>query len=969
VRLIFALTLLVCFPAAGLEEVWRYDMGCGLPHLPVVMSYDGQSGRCVYVASRLSNTIEVLSPQGRQVATFTRPRRIAGGIACNSVLDQILFEEGDGGLVLFNRQRPENFLAETGGTAAGGLAFADLDGDDLPEVLSASSEGTLCVYDRKMAPQWQYDAGQPLSGGIAGGPVFENWGGVYLVCGDGSVHAVVGTGEPLWRRALPPSGFATGNYRRLLVLEREARGSLVIVTDSTGSVYGLDANDGEVAWEARAGGTDAGTPAVVEGRLVVLCEDGACATLTDSGEVVSRGALPRGRYVARPLAADVDGDGREELVAATMDRRVVVASLDGIVKETLSLPGNASQGLVLSDIDEDGLLELITVTDCGRVICHKTSARNGWTHPAGNPAMNGYVPRRGPANGSLPLPAQKRARRSARVGSVTIRDFVKESPFGAAFVRARVTRKTETATAVIRRNGKVVGSTCKRIDSDGFYVPFVQTSSEPLTLDLSLYNIEDKVVASSSAIAIVSGPVRLVNLPPVDEFLHAVGLRADAFVTPSSWAVRDALEWIGGNGNSASMPAGTWTYCEAGGSSLYAPMQFAFLRGLSRQRGGSPWGVSILPGPVGVVAGQAPPGPRARAEWERRIGAPPQLELRLEVAAYLSGAAFIDWQPGEAVEAEGAVAGGRGTPYTPVAFMLDSRHGWRPDNALDRVWPKGRGERAIGAMLRHAYASHDMEDLPFGHLTSGPYGDIFDIVVSGAGPAKLDPYGVIWPLGDLEVEKTEAKNLIKYVEGGGILVADAALALRLRNYVPGIQFSGRTRIGTQVQTALAATGPVSAPYRYHVMNASSKRVLAWTDAGDPLLVWRPMGAGLLILGATDHWTDETDRLLPVAEALLRTLAEAFVPMQIPADFEVILNRVADGWIVGAINNSPAFRSGGGSAPVSSADSSECIVRLKRGSLLRFTPQMGQFKWNNTAGGLATTLPPGEAAVVRVTVQE
>ncbi|MCX5770240.1 MAG: PQQ-binding-like beta-propeller repeat protein, partial [Candidatus Hydrogenedentes bacterium] len=566
-RLILGLTLLASFLAAGLEEVWRYDLGCGLPHLPVVMSYEGQPGSCVYVASRLSNTIEVLSGVGREVATFTRPRRIAGGIACNSVLDQLLFEEGDGSLVLFNRQRPENFVAEgetlTGGVGEAQLAFADLDGDDLPEVLIAGGEGTLCVYDRKMAPQWQYDTGQPLSGGIAAGPVFGNGGGVYLVCRDGSVHAVGGAGEPLWRRELPPRGFTRGNHRRVLVLEREGRGSLVIVADATGSVYALGAADGELEWRVRVGGTDAGTPAVVGGRVVVLCEDGGYVALTDSGEVVSRGALPEGLYVPRPLAGDVDGDGGEELVAATMDRRVVVASLDGGVKETVSLPGNASQGLVLSDIDEDGLLELITVTDCGRVICHKTRAHDGWTHPAGNPEMNGYVPRRGPSGIRGESPEQKRARRSARVQSVTIRDFVEESPFGAAFVRARATRKTETASAVIRCNGRVVGSTRKRMDRDGFYVPFVQTSSEPLTLDLNLYNNEGRVVASSSDIPIASGPVRLVNLTPIDEFLQAVTSRADAFVTPRDWSVPDRVESIGGNGNSANVAAGT--YCEAGG--------------------------------------------------------------------------------------------------------------------------------------------------------------------------------------------------------------------------------------------------------------------------------------------------------------------------------------------------------------------------------------------------------------------
>jgi hypothetical protein len=455
----------------------------------------------------------------------------------------------------------------------------------------------------------------------------------------------------------------------------------------------------------------------------------------------------------------------------------------------------------------------------------------------------------------------------------------------------------------------------------------------------------------------------LVNLTPIDEFLQLVGARADAFVLPGDWTVPDELARAAGNGASARLPD-TGASCDAGGSSLYAPLQFAMLRGTSRQRGGRPWGVNISGEPVGVAAGAARPGP----EWERRIGAPPRLGTRLEVAAYLSGASFIDGGASATAEPARPLAGGRGTPYTPVAFMLDSHPGWGSSGKFYGPLPAARGERAADAMLRHAYASGAMEDLRFGHLTSGPYGDVFDIIVGGAGLADYESYGVIWPLGDLEIGKAEANDLIEYVAGGGILVADAALALRLRSFVPGIQFSGRTGIGTQVQTSLGATGPVRAPYRYHLMEGGTKRVLAWSDLADPLIVWRPVGKGLLIIGATDHWTDETDRLLPVAEALLRTLTDAFLPIHMPGDFEVILNRLADGWIVGAINNRPVFQMAAG-MPALDPDSSECVFRLKKGAPLRFTPQMGQFNWNNVAGGLTTTLPPGEAAVVRVTVQE
>ena len=157
---------------------------------------------------------------------------------------------------------------------------------------------------------------------------------------------------------------------------------------------------------------------------------------------------------------------------------------------------------------------------------------------------------------------------------------------------------------------------------------------------------------------------------------------------------------------------------------------------------------------------------------------------------------------------------------------------------------------------------------------------------------------------------------------------------------------------------------MAGPYRYHVMNPGNTPVLAWTDTGQPLVAWRPLGKGLLIVGATEHWLDETHHLLPVAEALLRLLAEAFTPIQMPENFEVLLNSTADGWLVGIINNNPAA---GGQPETPQAG--ECIISFKKGAPLRFTPHLGQFKWSNPANGLLTTLQPGEAAVVSVTLEE
>jgi hypothetical protein len=123
-----------------------------------------------------------------------------------------------------------------------------------------------------------------------------------------------------------------------------------------------------------------------------------------------------------------------------------------------------------------------------------------------------------------------------------------------------------------------------------------------------------------------------------------------------------------------------------------------------------------------------------------------------------------------------------------------------------------------------------------------------------------------------------------------------------------------------------------------------------------------------LIGATDHWTDETNRLLPVAEALLHVLADAFTPVQVPQGFEMILYRVPDGWIVGAFNNRPELKIVAG-ASVLDSGASECLIRWKKGAPQRFMPQLGDFSWNNTVRGLTTMLRPGEAAVVRVTMPQ
>lgn len=985
-RLTYVLIFLLAAPAVGLEELWQYDTGCPLPHLPVVMNFDGEPGRCIYLSSRLSDKIHVLKADGELAATFQRPRRVVAGIACSPVLDQLLFEETGGHLVLLNRLRPESYIIEADGlppeNGVNGLAFADINGDRLPEVLRANNHGAVCAYNRRMVPQWQYHAGHTLAGGIAAARVFKDSCGVFLVSEDGAMHGLTGDGRPLWRSQLPPGKFKPGPHRRPLVLQGEGLiPPLVIVTDSEGTVYALRADDGTLSWKMRVGRGDAGTPAVVEqedgGRLlVVVCEQGATAALDVLGNVVARGALPAGRYVPPPLCADVDDDGEFEILAATAAGAVVVAALDGTVEERLPLPGVASQGMILADIDYDFRLELISVTESGSVVCHKTRAARGWAHPAANPAYNGFAGFES-RRSTTPAPAEKHARRSIRVGSVISRDFLEHSPYGGVFVQARLTRKTNFASAVVRREGEIVGATCKPIGGEGLYVPFVQTSSEPVTLDLKLYDESGKLLASSSDLHITPRPVRLVRLSPIEEFLQAVAGRAEAFSTPPQWrlpVVAGKSYWDlaelgpqepagpaastasgqgppGSNKQAVLARAAKAPFGSVGGLGRYAALNFAFLRGMSRIKGGEPWGVNIC-----TQNGEPFDG-------AQRPGEPPMPGLRLQTAAYLSGAVFVDRTCEPATKGAFWYGGKRGVPYTPIAFMLPARQSWRPETA----GAVATGNEAVEAAMRHAYGRADGRDSLAGSIASGPYGDIFDLFPGVPGSEKLKQYPVVWPLGDFDLKKAGRKALARYVEDGGILVADAGLAGKLRRSVSGVEFTRQTAVGTQVQTALAATAPVDAPFPYRVMKVRDAHTLAWTDAGDPLVAWRPMGRGLVIIGAAEGFTDATRHLLPVAQALLRTLAEAFTPIEIPDNFQIILNRVDDGWVIGAINNNAPSLPGQTAAKPLQAN--ECVIRFKNEAILRFSPQFGRFKWNNAADGLTASLDPGEVGVVHVTLKK
>jgi len=1007
--------------AAALEPLWSYDTVSPSPVVPLVTDYNNDGALNVLVPTQHDGRVCVLTHEGQELQYLMRPQWINGPVASIGLPGQFVFEESTGRVALLDYRNYKVFS----GTVAGvplmdaGPCVADLDADGSPEVICVRQNGVVTALDLKLAPLWQYDTGAPVSAPPAVAPVFADAAGVYVLSDDGILHAVNGDGAPLWRFhvATPPDARIPGCGP--IVVQFPARRAAVLVADGNGSLYAVDAVNGEEHWRTRIGDAPLGTPAIVDvtehpgAEIVVAGEHGGIAVLDASGAIVRQGALPRAEYVPRPLVADVDGDHDLEVLVATRDWSVLVASLDGAVEQTLPLRGNACGGLLLADLDRDGDLELLASTDCARLHCFATKATVGWTHPRAGNALNGAVAPIFPSA----RPHQEEPKRRVRTQAFATGDFEENVPFATAHVRPRKRRSAQSVSAVVRIGDLIVGATHQTWAPQGLSIPFVRRTQEPVVLDLAFHDEAGETVAVSKTIPVRSAAVRLVELTPLDDFYEALGRRAGDFAAPAQWrlptvAGRDTWhathltkqQWerYGLEPEafiSKALPGASYpdACAEIGGDLPCAPLQFALRRGAGRQRGGRPWGVSLNNRFRDAVADTGYRSENEPVRWTRparasgpHCGHSPSLEFRLAMAAHLAGATFLRHQAhtengsilvqetapgrfalsplGTAVKAWHTYTEAfprRGVPYTPIALVAnapDEGRVFEPPPSRDA---QQRAQRAVAALLRHAFSCNSVTDFEHGYLTSVPYAQVFD-VATAPDAACLGGYGVVWLLGEASPSAAQRDALVDYAERGGILVLDASWAAGLPGRLLGVRFTRKAAVATQIQTALAPACPLTAPCAYRPMTLSRKtQALAWTDSGDPLLVWRAVKQGLIILLAADHWLDEAGHLLPLAPALLHALTEAFLPVDVLGDVLTFFNRTDTGWVIGVINNNGIRKLPTERAVADPKEAADCFLRFKQGVPLRFTSRLGEFRWNNLANGLHVRLRPGEVAVVEV----
>lgn len=100
--------------------------------------------------------------------------------------------------------------------------------------------------------------------------------------------------------------------------------------------------------------------------VAVRAQRGALLCLDDRGQTKWEVAID-GQWVAEPVVADLNGDGMLEILTGAQDRLLVYNGIGELVdeREISGRPGPA----VVGDIDVDGWLEVVVGTDSGDLVC------------------------------------------------------------------------------------------------------------------------------------------------------------------------------------------------------------------------------------------------------------------------------------------------------------------------------------------------------------------------------------------------------------------------------------------------------------------------------------------------------------------------------------------------------------------------------------------------------------------------
>ncbi len=279
-------------------------------------------------------------------------------------------------------RRASGLEARPGELAGEGVFFArpavgDLDGDGVKEIVAGTWERLLYCYDRHGVVRWSHR----MRGRVCAWPLIadvdgDGGGEVVVVDQEGVVSCLDSEGKLLWvPRELPDA--VSAQQAIVFVPAARGRGLDVVAACDNGTVYWIDGATGGVIRETRIAG------AVVSGltvwrhggeeKILAGTAKGALCRLSIRGELESTTTVAGDALVGAPAAADVDGDGRPEVVVTSRDG--MIACIDNLGNIRWSLQPDSQlairlvAGCAAGDLNGDGKAEITAGSAQGRLYC------------------------------------------------------------------------------------------------------------------------------------------------------------------------------------------------------------------------------------------------------------------------------------------------------------------------------------------------------------------------------------------------------------------------------------------------------------------------------------------------------------------------------------------------------------------------------------------------------------------------
>jgi hypothetical protein len=317
----------------------------------------------------------------------------------------------------------------------------------------------------------------------------------------------------------------------------------------------------------------------------------------------------------------------------------------------------------------------------------------------------------------------------------------------------------------------------------------------------------------------------------------------------------------------------------------------------------------------------------------------------------------------------------RGTPYTPIAFLLDPAHGFEMTDYPQ--WPFevaqiDRSDRALRELFGVAYfpglvvegepAIADRQ--PF---VSGVFGDVFDVLTAsenrdgetGRGgdgetgrrgdaasaspnrpvpasprppipasprhpvshsprPSLLSAYRAVVVGGRIEWSSEWIQKLSDYVRNGGTVVLNAAQLKGVPEQLSGVQLTHETAEADNAKCLSTGDDAVDLSgqqFRYEKIQAKTATVLVTTPTGDPLVTVNKVGKGSVIFIGLPDLLGEDERMAPFAAHVLAHVFANPTPVKVNGDVEYLINRNSSGWVVTLLNNNGVYKTQQGMAQV------------------------------------------------------